>query len=423
MIAQHAVVTHSSAHGAPHERRGGWAVALLCASFVVSWSIEPELFESGPSLAAAMRWIIVITMCMISPLVSLSGVGRCWSIIAFVGAIGLTIPFSGALESSFPIFARILGAGVLAIFVGTLPFSQRIRVVRTLLFVIAALVICSLLLSFISPERAYRAMGIRPRLYGLTPHPAILSYLASLVATVFTSTALFTKARKMSRLRDGLLAVLSAVVIVMADSRTGEIALPAALLCQMAAFRLVKSRVLLRSIRLPWLTFAGAMVVCASLPIAVATRAIPVSIEENQYAGSTQSRLAIWSLGLSDFEDNVIVGNGLGTAFIVDDPNADKNFLLYYHSVLINYLAKTGLIGAAGFVVLLLSACYACLAYAQRIARQRSFGESEMILLSFIVAACSVTVAFATVEAALQNIYPSFLIFFLSITLPSRQLR
>ena len=403
-----------------------WGAApLLCVLFVLSWSLDPELFGSGAdSILAPIRWIIVVLMCLAVPFISSQGVARGWSIILFVSVLALTIFLNGTIQVSFPIFARILGAAVLAIFAGALSFSERVKVVRSVLVVSVAIVLGSLLLSVIAPERAFQSSGFdRPRLYGLTFHPAIVGYFASLVATVFGSAALFTRQKASRRLRDGGLLLFGVVAILLADSRTGEVALPLSLFCEFVIFRLLYSRALRRSIVFPWLVFASAIVIFISLPILVASRVIPVSIGEDQYSASTQARVAIWELGISDFENNMMLGNGIGTKFIADNPNADKDLLLYYHSVLINYLAKAGIVGGLGILALLLAAPYACLSFARRIVQQKCLNEDDAILLRFAVGSCVVTVAFATIEAALQNIYPTFLIFFLSITLPSRSLQ
>lgn len=402
-------------------REGGWVVPVLCALFVLSWALDAELLGEAASIVPPIRWAIIVSMCLATPFVSMRGIRRGWSIAFFLGAIGFTVLCNGAFESSFPIYARILGAGVLAIFAGTLALSDREKIARFILVASVAIVIGSILLAVIAPDRAFRLIGLeRERLYGLTPHPGIMGYFASLVATAFGASALFSTRRTMHRLRDGIIAGLGVIVVFLADSRTGELAFGLSLLCQFGMTRLVKSGWLRRSIVVPYIFFAGAILASTILPIAIAADAIPISVREDQYSGSTAGRIAIWKLGLSDFESNMIVGNGLGTTFATEDLSADKSLLFYYHSVLINYLAKSGFLGAIGLVAVLLSAPYVCLSAARRVARQRSVSRDDLSLLQFAVAACTVTVAFASVEAALQNLYPSFLMFFLSITLPSR---
>lgn len=402
-------------------RESGWVVPVLCALFVLSWALDAELVGQAASIVPPIRWVIIVSMCLATPFVSMRGISRGWSIVFFLGTLGFTVLCNGAFESSFPIYARILGAGVLALFAGTLALSDRVKIARFILIASAGIVIGSVVLAVVAPDRAFRLIGLeRERLYGLTPHPGIMGYFASLVATVFGSSALFSKRSTMLRLRDGIIAGLGAVAVFLADSRTGEIALGLSLLCQFGMTRLVKSGWLRRSIVLPWVLFASFILASTILPIAVATDAIPISVREDQYSGSTSGRIAIWRLGLSDFENNMVVGNGLGTTFATEDLSADKNLLFYYHSVLINYLAKSGIVGAIGLVTLLLSAPFVCLAAARRVARQRSSIRDELSLLRFALAACTVTVAFASVEAALQNLYPSFLMYFLCIALPSR---
>ncbi|UPJ78944.1 O-antigen ligase family protein [Bradyrhizobium sp. 183] len=398
-----------------------WVAPLLSSAFVLSWAIEPDLLGEASSIVPSARWAIVVFMCLLVPFVSGRGVARGWSIAFLLFALAFTMILSGALDVSFPIFARILGAGVLAMFAGTLPLSERLSIVRYILMASVAVVVGSLAMSLIAPERAFHLIGLqRERLYGLTSHPAIIGYFASLVATVFGSAALFTRRSKGLRLRDGFIAAISALVVYLADSRTGEIAFPLALCCEFVVMRLINSGLIRRSIMVPWLLFGGAVLMSTMVPIAVATDIIPVSVKDDQYAGSTAGRIALWKLGLSDFESNMVVGNGLGTTFATADLNADKNLLFYYHSVVINYLAKSGIVGTVAIIALLLSSPYACLAGARRVSQQRPPSPDELIIVRFVVAACTVTVAFATIEAALQNLYPSFLIFFLSITLLSR---
>ncbi|MCK1606584.1 O-antigen ligase family protein [Bradyrhizobium sp. 166] len=423
LIGQRATIVRPRA-----AQRGGWPVPALCVLFILSWAIEPDMFGDGAGAVPALRWAIIVLMCLVTPFISTHAVRRGWSIAWFVGMLGLTMVLNGALDVSFPIFARILSAGILAIFAATLPISQRAKLAQILLWAIAAVVAGSVLLIFVAPERAFRVIGIeRERLYGLTPHPAVIGYLASLVATVFCSTALFTKRKTMPRLRDGAIAVVGVIAVVLADSRTGEIALVLALVGEFGIMLLISWGAVSRSIALPWFLFVIAIVVSTTLPIAVASGVLPVLVHEDQYSGSTSSRLQIWKLGLSDFDSNMAIGNGLGTTFatdeiIADKGSGDKSLLFYYHSVLINYLAKSGIIGVLGLIAILFCAPYACLACARRVARQRSASRDDVTLLHFTVTACIVTVVFASTEAALQNLYPSFLIFFLSITLPERAL-
>ncbi|MGY3473988.1 O-antigen ligase family protein [Bradyrhizobium ottawaense] len=409
-------------------QKGGGTALTLCGLFVLSWAIEPDLFGEGSGSVPPLRWAIVVLMCLAAPVISARAFSRGWSIACFLGLLGFTMVLNGSVDVSFPIFARIVGAGILAIFAGALPLSQRVRVAQVLMATSAAIVIGSILLVFVAPDRAFRLIGVeRQRLYGLTPHPAVIGYFGSFVATVFSSTALFTKRRSMLRLRDGVIAALGAIAVLMADSRTGEVALILSVLGGFGVIFLVKRGFVVRSIALPWLLFASVIAVSTTLPIIVATGVLPISVREDQYSGSTSSRLQIWKLGLSDFEDNMAIGNGLGTTFATDDiiadkSSADKSLLFYYHSVLINYLAKSGMVGVIGLIAILLSAPYVCLTCARRVARQRFSNQDDVMLLHFAVAACSVTIFFASTEAALQNLYPSFLFFFLSITLPERAL-
>jgi hypothetical protein len=225
-------------------------------------------------------------------------------------------------------------------------------------------------------------------------------------------------------MRDISLGVVSAYALVLADSRTGEIATILGLLSAFVIALLTRSRFLQKTVIIPWVLFSAIILTATAIPIFVAAGTVQVSVSPNdRYSGSTAGRVEIWQAGINEFQHNQLTGAGLASTFRSSSMADDADSLFYYHTVLINYLAKGGVIVGAALILLLILPPWAILVAARRLSYERDTIRYDRGLVLFAISGCVVTIVYATTEAALQNIYPSFIIFFFSAMLAPRGFR
>lgn len=396
----------------------------IAALFISVWAIDPELLGPAETAIPSLRWALAILMVCSIIGASLRGVRCGLPILLFIFAVSFTIVLNHSAGLSVPIWARVFGAGVFAIFAGSLGMPSRLKLLRGVRRSCLAVVIGSLAYGLAAPGSAFHLIGLdRNRLYGLTSHPAILGYFGALVTCWYLDSAFRTGRRRSLRALDLALAGSGLAVTVLADSRTAQLAIAVTIASMILMARLIRKRLLRRSITLAWVI--GSLLTLAALayPIALATNTLSAPETDRRYELSTMGRISIWSQGIGDFEKSPVTGTGIGTRFWTYESRKLDDELFYFHSALINYLAQSGLIGTVPFIIMLLSAPYALLKCARRSAllyKFRAYSGFNDQLLAFSLTAFVVTITFATTEAALQNLYPSFLIFFLSIVLPNR---
>lgn len=417
----------------------GFLAPILGFLFVAAWALEPTIFGAASVIFPPLRWVLCIIMVLLAPLSSPRGLGLGWPAILFAAVLGFTLLFDAGRQDSFPIYARIVSAVALAVFAGSLRLEQRVAVAKGAIACCLIVTFASLLLGLVAPDVAFKLIGTeRLRLYGVTPHPGTLGYLAAIGGTTFLSSACFAgRSRSIAkRLRDVLIGIAMLTALFLADSRTGQIATALSLFFAFVVFSIVRKRLIKRKIFLVWLIFGFAYVAATIVPIGVATGVIGVSSTENRYEGSTEGRVTIWQAGLDEFHRNRLTGAGLASTFRTSDMRDEMESIFYYHSVLINYLAKGGVLVGGALILLLLAVPWSILSGARRFSRsisrkveieleqvqQRQLESADRTLLLFANATGVVTLVFSVTEAALQNMYPSFLMFFLALTLPSRSL-
>lgn len=431
-------------------RHAGTIAAGLSSAFVVTWSLDPELFGGLFGFLPETRWIVVVLMCLTIGITPITSFFRLWPIFLFILCVGLSVVFNGSIDESLPIYIRIFSAAVLAAFASSIDETQHARILKGTLIAAAGIVAGSAVFSFISPDQAHKLIGLdRDRLYGLTPHPGVLGYLAAIVSASTLLQALSSK-RGIKR-RVALITVFGLALYAMwaTDSRTSGIAASVALGAIIAVKLFRYFGLAERSVLIPYIVVSSTVVGATVSPVYIAQFPIELSAIDQKYASSTIGRMIIWQRGLSDFQENPIMGNGLGSHFLVETTSTDAADLFYYHSVLINYLAKTGLVGSTALIIMLLSAPYNSIQAAFRdwLSTKQintnkhsnrhpledasiSTGETankdpneRRLMIDQCLIYIIVTIVFASTEAALQNLYPSFLLFFLAYGFMARTKR
>lgn len=412
---------------------------LFTFAFIVAWALEPSLFGAAESIFPPARWALVLGMLFLGILSNSQGLASAWPALLFAAALVYSFLLDSDKANSLPILLRVLSAIALATFIGSMSLDNRVKVARAGVAACALMVIASEVFGILTPGVAYKLIGSdRLRLYGITVHPGFLGYLAAFSGTYYISLALVR--RSVLGLRRTALTLIIGLVLaaatILTDSRTGQIAVVLGPVASLLVISMARRRRLARS-SVPWLILAGASLTAVAVPIIMAESTLWIDIVEKSwardsiYSGSTIGRIEIWQNGLRSFNAHPIFGAGLGSTFRVGHASDDTMDLFYYHSVLVDYLAKGGIVTAFFVIIFLIITPGRVILSAQRYvtnmaalrlgkvdARKGKYiARAHLELSLFSTSACVVTVVFATTEAALQNMYPSFLIYFLALTM------
>ncbi|EIZ79789.1 hypothetical protein WSK_1614 [Novosphingobium sp. Rr 2-17] len=416
-------------------------INFLIFTYIIIWALDPALFGGAAVIFPAARWLLAVAMILLLPLATPKGIGKAWPAIFFVIVLGATLLLDQERSEAFPIYLRIVSTVTVAILVGSMTLDKRVRAARSALFASAAIVLSSELFGVVAPSLAYKLIGLdRPRLYGVTTHPGILGYLAAFVSVFYISKSILGRGSysRKERRRSFFVGITVGVALLMADSRTGQIAVAVGL--GVAIFLIFVLRVpwVLRNLAPAWLALATISLLAVSFPVWIASGAYELSnvSKGDRYSGSTLGRIEIWQGGIREFERNKSTGAGLASTFRTSDMSEAQEPLFYYHSVLINYLAKAGILGGAAVILIYLGISWSVMSAARQFSYFRlnmqsspsdankddhEIAQNLLTLLLYANAGWAVTLVYSVTEAALQNMYPSFLIFFTALTLTTRK--
>lgn len=392
---------------------------VLGFAFVATWSIdEGVLSAAGKDAIPLARWTIVTLIMLLSMFSLPRGFARAWSGILFVGTYLFALPFGEKPLEAVPVVLRIIGALCFSIYVGSLSARLRTKVLGQVAAAAAVVVCMSLAYGIASPSNAYKLIGTeRLRLYGMAPHPGVLGYLASFTAVYHATCLIFrTQLRSaLANISSTLLIAISVYVAILADSRTAQLAMIVGFLIALLARALsMRSLFAVGSRGLPLFLIVFGYMALATPILAVGADLLATSNAEVRYSGSNAERLSIWRLGLQKFDENWLVGAGPGYSFRLPGMRDDIADFTYFHSALINYLAKSGLLGAGAFLIMIAASARSVGKLVIDGARLQIDGR-EMNPLPFFLSAYSITVIFSSSEAALQSMYFSFLLFFCTL--------
>ena len=343
--------------------------------------------------------------------------------LAFLVAILVSVITSQDTYLSTVIFARILCPFALARSASLLNTPQKHKLVNAIVWTISFFVISSALVSGIHNDIFYpggvsEVAGARIRLSGMTFHPNVLGYCAAFIICVSLFKVIFEKYEIVFRLFWlGLLAV-ALTVLHMTDSRTGVLATVVGVTVLLSMRYFAKAY---RSGGIVPVILALVTGLALLSPLALALGYLSAGDAAAKYEGSNLARLTLWNTGWDFFMTYPVTGRGLGTTVDVTvAAGKGETGLPYFHSVLINYMATCGVIGAASVLWMIFETLYRVITFSNPfLISDPRFQRQEDILL-FCKAAMVVTLVFAITEGALQGIYPTYLLFALSIGLLPR---
>jgi len=402
---------------------------MVCA-FVGLWIVNNDLLPEWAQVALpTVRWIFVG---LSVPLIYLGRADR-WTLLApaiiFLCIVTFPIPFAPNAVDSLPILIRIYSALLIAFAASALSDWRKAKLIRLIMTTMSLFVFLSLIVGKLGLPAAFSGSDVlgtsRYRLTGLTWHPNVLGYISSLTMAWSVIRIAGKNESGMSKFWLLSVTIASMAAIVLADSRTAEIAV---VLGVLAAF--------LR----PFVARAGStplgrlLVIWSVIVITVLAYLSPIGAAFSMFGGNSSNsayelsnliRLSLWKSGIHQFYDHPAFGNGLGSLITAGAMRYDQDDLRYYHSALINYLAKDGVLGGVGFLVLIIGSELRFLS-ALRVAALAKGGESRATstLLDFSIVTIVVSVPFSAVEGCLQGVYPSFLLLFCAMSmLPQETVR
>lgn len=404
-----------------------FVVAASCLVYVVTWIAGLSGIEALDALYAPLRWSPAVIALPFAVFVGLQPqYGLKWQ-IAFLFFTLLSVLGEAQPVDSFYVLARIFIAFGLARACVTLPFAQRQAVMIGLIRFLALIVIGSILLWFLG----YREIGTtsldssRSRISGLTSSPGMMGYVAAIVAPWALFMAMRGSTSIWRRLVFLALVAASAMLIKAADSRSGMASAAIASLCVVGLPLIRRAATTLRGVKAMHLAIGTIMLAAYAYPIAIGSGAVALG-SAGAIGQSTLVRLALWQNGWESLLEHPIRGSGLATPIHVYVSRGLVEYPLYYHTALLNYLAKTGIFSGIAFFIMVYAALGHVLEqfhYLDRLGNvlTPSFARRLTTLICTNLVVLAATLTFSVTEGVLQQMYPSFLLFFLSTaTLPSR---
>lgn len=407
----------------PKEPTATIVVVVACLFVMLGFFNNNLLGVSGNAVLSALRWLVMVPAFILA----FGGFSRLnfsnLSQIVFLFAIFASVVAAPDVYWALICWVRVLCPFAIACSVLALKEDGRKYLYKGILFTFICFLIISFLGSFTHYATFYQGGSqdiddSRLRLTGFTFHPNILGYISAVLICFGTMKLLVIKNTSGEKLFWSGVIVVSAYVLYEADSRTG----------MLSAFLglgvLFLKKYLLDGARNDTLGFAISVVlVLATMaalvsPLLTALGIFSFHDDTARYELSTLARINLWNIGWSDFLQYPVAGIGLGTT-ITSQTTARfiETDLPYFHSVLINYLATTGVIGSLGVLMMIfVTEIKVFMARNSFPIGSAEFAQNEE-QLQFCVTSMVVTLVFSITEGALQGIYPTFLMFFLSTVL------
>lgn len=403
-------------------------IAAVCIAYVYLWVVGETGIEFFDEALPALRWSLAAIAIPAGALAGLNSQHGLKTQLAFFISIALSVLLAELPLDSFYIFIRIVMAFALARACTLMTPLERMTLVMRILRFMALFVIASLLawwLAFTPQPTVTSSSAAAVRVVGLASSPGLLGYAASIVLPCALYMALWGQRLVIYRLAWGAIATTSAAAIYLANSRSGMAAGSIGCLT-ILAMPIIRRRLTDRGgLRGGYALLCLAIVAAYTYPIAIGAGLIDTS-GEGFSEDSTLVRLALWESGWHSFLEHPFTGIGLATPItayansrLIDYPN-------YFHTALLNYMAKTGLISAICFAAMVATALWTLLSQFAMISTVRGRVSAETYrrvsnLICINLAIAVATVVFSTSEGILQQMYPGFLLFFLTTaSLPSR---
>lgn len=397
-----------------------------CIAFFVFWTIGATRIAFIDEAIPELRWGIGA---LAIPAAVVAGLRPQWGLksqVGFLGLLSISVLFAEMPFESGIILVRITIAFALARGCALLSPLERMTLMTRLLQAMAIFIVASLLAwQFGFSASSEGRQGIdRYRFVGLASSPGLIGYASAIVLPSSLYAALWSDRSAGVKVTAAGLASAAAVTLFLANSRSGIAggAIGCLVVVLLPVIRRLATSV--SGLRAMQTVLLAAIVAAYLYPIAIGAGLIDTS-SRSFAEKSTLIRLAMWEVGWHNYLAHPVFGTGLATPI---DAYAKSNLFeqpVYYHTALLNYLAKSGTLAALAFTVMvgvtvstLLQQFYTLGALSTRVGQAALRKLTDLVCVNLIVVLATVT--FSTSEGILQQMYPGFMLFFLATaTLPT----
>lgn len=357
--------------------------ALLLYCFV--WLFDPQYFGVLGS-EGLLRWGALVALALVAlmfretfaflPTITML------TQLVFMAALLLSVALADASSSSGYLEVLRLAPTCLVapIVVGIYNSGERDRLGRWLIGLLAAVSLGSILVG------TFGGRMIGGRLFGITWHPNTLALASSILCAIA-----FLAGRRIG-VASLLLFGLGAWTVFLTESLIGGL-IVAAVVVATVLQRWISAR-----LGVLWLIAFG--VAGLLTPLAVAASATDYLSLYRIVDASSFERLGIWSNSLRAFVTHPVLGTGFAASQSIYDLGSASSYY-YSHSLVLNYLRTTGIIGLAAIVLLLLKVTSMSVENSRR---------GSMLAMSILFP----VLMFSTVEAGLQQMPISWVMFWLA---------
>jgi len=195
------------------------------------------------------------------------------------------------------------------------------------------------------------------RAFSSFPDPHVFSYFLSFGLPVQVAIAVLSE-RKVEKAIFYLSGALSLVAVFLTFSRGGYIGLVAGVLFAICCVVLKNNENKLQ-------TMGKVALVTGIIVLGVASSPNPISNRFasmfDVYEGSNQGRIKIWREAYEVFQNNPLLGAGLGAYSFEVKPSADYREPIYAHNLYLELLAETGLPGFLLWISVMAISGYTCM--------------------------------------------------------------
>lgn len=332
---------------------------LAVASYVAGYILVPNAYVVGPVLLLLLflfggRWLDIVGV------LDRKSLGFMLAFVGYVVLVGLTLSLHSEDVSEFDLLSRYLAALLVLAFVLKYPPSMTVFYVATALGSVAAGLFA-----------LYQGLVLDVSRVASFDNPIHFGNGALVLAVVSLSGLIWRRAAPRPRLwvvlmitgfLGGLLASL------LSGTRSGWVALPLFIVVWLVAFW-PEIRVQKRFAAIAMVSTAVLIVLVYSLPgvqfrIDMAMDEVQGYVQDYQNATSVGLRLDMWKTGLTAFQQSPLIGVGpKGYKLIESEMIASGTVHPYIahfrhlHNQFIDVLAKSGLVGLAGYLSMLAIPC------------------------------------------------------------------
>jgi hypothetical protein len=356
--------------------------------------------------------------------------GRGAAVIAYVLALAISVPGSDHPARSAIEVTRVISIFCLFLAAGQLAPDRLSLALRLLFAVFSALVLGSVAVAALRRPEAYLGGLAGPasgaiRLMGLARHPTTLGYAAMMAACGLLSQRHIGRSRALTLSLTALWVAAIIYCLYRSDARTGVIAVALVVGLALATPWLERTcasgppRRRLKALA----TVAALTVFLAPVAVGFLTPQPAVQATDTPgkfRVGSIDERMRLWREMPAAFLSRPIAGTGFGVSRAVVpawDAKLKRHHwkaMAFYHSLLVNCLATSGLIGFSAGLWLLISGVWAAI---DRLGEQNLVGRERHTVSNVRAAVLMLagSYPFAALDGALQGDYESLVVWFVAL--------